>query len=116
LHKTTVESRVLTYARLQLEYEEEARRGTSMSVHERYCRELDTLRHGLQKVHMKRPLGQILVEMGLVSQAHVTRAREIQQLRADTPLLGEILVQQGVLSPAALYRALRTQIQESESR
>ncbi len=101
---------VLEHARLQAEYWEEDRRGTAMSVRERYERALDQLRPEVQRTHQPRPLGEVLAEMGLVTPKQVSEALEAQQAGRRSRLLGEILVEQGVLAPKDIHRALQRQL------
>jgi len=110
VRQATLETRVLEHARLQADYWREAQRGTSMSVHERYQRELAGLRREIQQVQMPCPLGEILVDMGFVARHDVDWAVEEQHKRKEHALLGEILLEQGLLSPSALIQALRRQL------
>ena len=53
------------------------------------------------------PLGQVLIEAGLLTEAQLGAALEVQQ-RTRRPL-GEVLIQQGYVSPAAIANALADQ-------
>jgi hypothetical protein len=61
-----------------------------------------------EKTTAWRPLGRVIVEMGLLSEAGVNRALEAQRSRPDARL-GEILIERRWLSGLQLLRALANQ-------
>ena len=102
---------VLDHARLQVAYWVEARRGTAMSVHQRYQRALARLREEARRVRLSRPIGTMLVEKGIVTENDINSALEQQRASSQRMLLGEILVQRGVVDPQVILDALREELQ-----
>src|SRR5439155_8354376 len=66
-----------------------------------------TMRPELEVVREWRPLGKLLVELGLVTESQLERALAAQ--REEQCRLGEILVSRGLLSGAELAQALAEQ-------
>jgi hypothetical protein len=66
-----------------------------------------TTRPELQPVQPWRPLGKLLVELGLVTESQLERALAVQ--REEHGRLGEILVSRGLLSGSELAQALAEQ-------
>ena len=66
-----------------------------------------TMRPELEVIREWRPLGKLLVELGLVTESQLARALAVQ--REEQGRLGEILVSRGLLSGAELAQALAEQ-------
>jgi len=58
---------------------------------------------------MWKPLGEILVEQGLVTEEQLTYALEIQLDSSDVIMLGEVLVSMGVVSKEQVEAAIKSQ-------
>lgn len=97
---------VLEFAQIQVLYWKEAQRGTPMSVHQRYRQALTRLRQDAQSVRLPKPVGERLVERGLVTAEALNRALENQSHSNPRKLVGEILMEQGVLQPEDLLATL----------
>ena len=90
------------YARLE-------RRGIPMSVREWYERKLEQIRAELRKIHSRRPIGQILLDMGAVDEEQLKQALAKQQAEGGHRLLGEILIDLGWADEGTVRRAVARQ-------
>lgn len=89
-----------------------------MSVHERYERQLSSLRRTLRSVPTPCRLGDVLQRMGAVDEEHLTNALGVQAASGGGKLLGEILIDLGWASEQAIRHAAELQAaacQETEA-
>jgi len=98
------------YERLAAEYRAQEARGIPMSVREWYERKLAELRAELRGSQHRRPLGEILIEMGAIDQEKLEQALAQQQAEGGLRLLGEILVEKGWADESTIQLALQRQI------
>jgi hypothetical protein len=103
---------------LAASYRSECAHGVPMSVHERYGRQLDSLREELRSTRMPYRLGDVLRRMGAVDEKRLTDALGVQAASGDGKLLGEILIDLGWASEQAIRQAAELQAatyQETEA-
>jgi hypothetical protein len=99
-------------------YRSECAHGIPMSVHERYGRQLDSLRKKLRSVPTPCRLGDVLRQMGAVDENRLTDALGVQAASGGGKLLGEILIDLGWASEQAIRQAAELQAaayQETEA-
>ncbi|RLC71698.1 MAG: hypothetical protein DRI26_04570 [Chloroflexi bacterium] len=77
-----------------------------MSVREWCENRLERLRRSLKDHHHKQPLGQILIEMGVIDEEKLELALRAQKQVEEHPLLGEGLVARGWASSEDIRRAI----------
>ena len=80
-----------------------------MSVHERYVRQLRSLREELRSVRMPCRLGDVLRRMCAVDNEHLAAALARQSASGGEKLLGEILIDLGWASEQTIRRAVELQ-------
>jgi len=103
---------------LAASYRSECAHGVPMSVHERYERQLGTLRRTLRSVPTPCRLGDVLKHMGAVDEQRLTDALSVQAVSESGKLLGEILIDLGWASEQAIRQAAELQAaayQETEA-
>jgi hypothetical protein len=103
---------------LAASYRSECAHGVPMSVHERYGRQLSSLRRTLRNVPTPCRLGDVLKHMGAVDEKRLTDALGVQAASENGKLLGEILIDLGWASEQAIRQAAELQAaayQETEA-
>lgn len=103
---------------LAASYRSECAHGVPMSVHERYGRQLRSLREELRSVQTPFRLGDVLRRMGAVDNEHLADALAMQSASGGEKLLGEILIDLAWASEQTIRRAAELQAaacQETEA-
>ncbi|HDD24891.1 MAG TPA: hypothetical protein ENF52_05600 [Chloroflexi bacterium] len=100
---------LLELERVKEKYARLERRGIPMSVREWYERKLAQMRAELRKVHSRRPIGQILLNMGAVDEEQLKQALAKQRAEGSRRLLGEILIELGWADEETIRRAVARQ-------
>ncbi len=94
---------------LAASYRSECAHGVPMSVHERYGRQLRSLRQELRSVRMPCRLGDVLRSMCAVDNEHLAAALARQSASRGEKLLGEILIDLGWASEQTIRHAVELQ-------